>query len=223
MKNYSLLLVSTFLFLTAPDVVAQQTDTSSMKKKNTLDSSVANYYNALLAGSQLKKSRTGKAIGYGMLATGMGMVIYSIATERSGSALPIAGCVLMAMSNPVMTNSARAKGRAEAMMMDPEKYATPEQRAALLKSYRSTATGCSITGWVLFLGGLTGFIAAGFYEDGAGLGVATAAMFASLPVWMVSAKNKGRISVISGRYAREGNISISPAQRGIGIALSLGK
>lgn len=225
MRTQYLLPLLVSLFFAATVAKAQQTDTAMVRQRANMDSATVSYYNMVLAGSQLKKSRTDKAIAYAVLAAGAGMAILGANPHGEGpNGVFALGCFTMAASNPIFMSAAKAKGRSEILAMDPSNYETQEQKAALIKKYRGNITGCTLGGFVLFLGGLTGLVASIAEESGSGAALSFTTMLTSLPVWMVSAKNRGRLSVITGNYTpSQGKAALIGHQHGIGIALTLGK
>jgi hypothetical protein len=180
-----------------------------------------------LGSDLMKKSKTGKAVGYGMLAAGAAGTIVSAfmlsKDEGQGSRLFWASCLTMAISNPVLCRASKNKGKAEILLMNP----TPsnnEDRHALMKTYRRHATNASIIAWTMFIGGLVGTVYSLVEEDGGLLTVSAIAMFGSLPVWMNAAKNKGRLSIITNKqnllYSfRSGN----SLHRSIGLSIPISK
>lgn len=154
-----------------------------------------------LGNALMKKSRTEKAIGYGLLAAGAAGTAASLfmlsGDGDKGRGLFWTSCIAMAASNPVLCGASRNKGRAEMLLMDSAPITNGGDIDALTRKYRTNVTSSSIIAWTMFMGGLVGTISSAFQEnDGLLIGSAIA-MFGSLPVWMNAAKNKGRLSIIT--------------------------
>jgi hypothetical protein len=211
------ILIISFIILSCPVIQAQKLPDTAITKISRVE--LGNYY--------MKKSRNQKLLGYALLAGGFASFAASIglAYDESNAAEPllILSTISLAASNPALCSGSKSKGKAEMLLRNPAPGESPEDVTALARRYQKNATISSIAAWTLFVGGITGlFISA---DDGSETGAVLSAvsMFASLPVWMNSAKNKGRVSILLQREYVPVSYKSNPSMPSIGISIPISR
>ncbi|HLO81893.1 MAG TPA: hypothetical protein VK166_13085 [Chitinophagaceae bacterium] len=212
---YILILIS--IIFCCPGLQAQKLPDSPITKISRVE--LGNYY--------MKKSKNQKLLGYALLGTGLASFAASIglAYDESNAAAPllILSTIALASSNPALCSGSKSKGKAEMLLREPAPGESSDDVMALAKRYQKNATISSIAAWTLFVGGLTGlFIAA---DDGSDTGavLSTLSMFASLPVWMNAAKNKGRVSILLKKENVPVSYKANPSMPSIGISIPISR
>lgn len=186
-----------------------------------------------------KKGRNMKAIGYSslglgsiLLVTGTSIIINDAlagqGNEDLGSTLMVIGAFSMAASYPLLSAGARNKGKSEILLLDPHKTPISD----LTKRYKRKARTNGVIAWSLVGTAIVVPIAiqnSRGYEgpsdaEQAISSIASLGIFVSIPFFMESAKNKGRISILT----RAERLPVSYLQNAglhqtVGVGIPIGK
>lgn len=213
MRTLTLTIVAILLSLCSTNLSAQKLSDTVLNAMSRTE--WAKHYQA--------KSRTGKIVGFALLAGGTltaAIGIQQSINDQNSEALLLLGFSAMAISNPVLCRAARNAGKADILFRDPVDANTNE---SLVKDYRRKATIGSIAAWGLFLGGFAGLFVSAGVDNGTLLVLSTAAMGASLPVWTGAAKNKGRLMILTGTEPMPANPAGASSYRKLGIGIPIGR
>ena len=206
MKFHQIYVAILLVVICSTTASAQKLSDSEFKKMSKVE--LENYY--------MKKSHTRKAEGYGLLAAGLGgywvgFYVMAFGSNLNGelskesatavSILFIASTISLVASNPVLCSGSKYLGKADMLLRTPGPNETTSDIQALIERHKKKQKTSSTIAWTLFLGGVAGVFISAATESGGLWIFSTLSLFASLPVWMSAAREKGRISILMGQQS----------------------